>query len=278
MQLSVTMKQVGAFIEFNCFLLGILQNVFIQFFNFPFQLIKELQHNNFICFCVFCVQSVGVCLLCTQLITLLVCQVQGGIITNQQQGLGLPTDTTVDSVASPSIPVSASAGSTNSNSDSNSGKNESRSGRVMYTASYSNVRISSKEPKDPKSLKYFPNAVMAKKSTLAAAKIVPVLQTSTTTTSTTPSAPTTTTAGTTTTTSTTTPQPPHPEEETPRVGEVEGTLPIDIVELIEDSEPDRADAGEVVTETILGSTASGNSASEEVEDTELGVTELNPEE
>lgn len=178
-----------------------------------------------------------------QLVVLFLCQVQGGIITNQES-FSLPKEL-ADSIA------------VASNTANETVKNGTRTGRVIYTASYSNVRISSKEPK---SLKYFPiPAVISKKHKPSPTVIVPVLMTSEHTeapmassstteaiSSTTPTTTSTTATTTTTTTTTTTPAP------TPGPGEVEARIP-DIIEILEEIEPSKEDdEGEVVTEMVSG--------------------------
>jgi len=92
-------------------------------------------------------------------------EIEGGIITNQDS-LALPAeleDVQTDVASSPSA------------------KNNSMRGRVLYTASYSNVRVSSKEPKP---LKYFPSALYTKKlPNTMTTSVVPVFDSTSTTTS-----------------------------------------------------------------------------------------------
>lgn len=183
------------------------------------------------------------------------CQVQGGIITNQQS-LTLPKEL-ADSIAAAS---ETGAGSETS-------KNETRTARVIYTAPYSNVRISSKEPK---SLKYFPiPAVISKKHVPSPTVIVPVLRTSSTTT---PEPTTTATTTTTTTTTSTSPPPPSSTYAVP----VQESVP-DIIEIVEmeEIEPSNEDQG-VVTETTDSTVGETFPSSEEFE--KVAVTEPNFEE
>ncbi|ODM95093.1 hypothetical protein Ocin01_11587 [Orchesella cincta] len=168
--------------------------------------------------------------------------VQGGIITNQDS-LALPAELADAQIVAPP----------------STDKNNSRSGRVIYTAPYSNVRISSKEPK---SLKYFPSATYTKKppSTVTVA-IVPVFEPSTTTTTKAATTATTTTTTTTTTRATSTSTTTSPPPSTPFADAIQQTLP-EIIEIIDETEANNGD--EVVTESMGG----GSSR-------EVGVTEEN---
>lgn len=184
------------------------------------------------------------------------CQVQGGIITDQQS-LTLPKEL-ADSIAAAS------------DTATDTSKNGTRTARVIYTAPYSNVRISSKEPK---SLKYLSiPAVISKKHIPSPTVIVPVLRTSSTTTP----EPTTTATTTTTTTSTSTTTSPPPPSST-FAAPVQEVMP-DIIEILEmeEIEPSNEDEG-LVTEAT-GSTSGDLTFPSSEEFEKVAVTEPNFEE
>lgn len=163
------------------------------------------------------------------------CQVQGGIITNQQSLTSLPSEI-ADAQTTAATAVDLSKGE--------DGKNSTRSGRVTYTAPYSNVRIASKMDK---ALKFFPSTAVSKRPQSAAVHVPigPVLRLSSTSTTTTPSTTSTSTTTTTTsTTTTTTPEPIPSSSSTTSEQPVEETIP-EIVEIMEETEPT-----EVATEAV----------------------------